>query len=148
VKIKVKKLLLPPTLRISLGEVSMMMVHCRQKSVRSSRTSSCELCFKLNRRFLKFWSKRYAYCSFLVIQTFHSLPFLMCVSFGYVCWQFRVIVAAEFVKQDSWPELVPDLRSAIQNSNLISNNADCQWKTINALTVLHALLRPFQVLNL
>ncbi|XP_062143385.1 importin beta-like SAD2 homolog isoform X2 [Alnus glutinosa] len=57
---------------------------------------------------------------------------------------FRVIVAAEFVKQDSWPELVPDLRSAIQNSNLISNNADCQWKTINALTVLHALLRPFQ----
>lgn len=74
--------------------------------------------------------------------------FLLCVSSRYVCWQFRVIVAAEFVKQNSWPELVPDLRSAIQNSNLISNSADCKWKTINALTVLHALLRPFQVLNL
>ncbi|GMY28006.1 importin beta-like SAD2 homolog isoform X1 [Fagus crenata] len=57
---------------------------------------------------------------------------------------FRIIVVAEFVKQNSWPELVPDLLSAIQNSNLISNGADCKWNTINALTVLHALLRPFQ----
>jgi hypothetical protein len=52
------------------------------------------------------------------------------------------------VKLNSWPELVPDLQSAIQNSNLISSSADCKWKTINALTVLHAILRPFQVLNL
>nr|XP_023883800.1 uncharacterized protein LOC111996099 isoform X2 [Quercus suber] len=57
---------------------------------------------------------------------------------------FRIIVVAEFVKQNSWPELVPDLLSAIQNSNLISNGADWRWNTINALTVLHALLRPFQ----
>ncbi|XP_050239646.1 importin beta-like SAD2 homolog [Quercus robur] len=57
---------------------------------------------------------------------------------------FRIIVVAEFVKQNSWPELVPDLLSAIQNSNLISNGADWRWNTINVLTVLHALLRPFQ----
>ncbi|KAK9288613.1 hypothetical protein L1049_017073 [Liquidambar formosana] len=57
---------------------------------------------------------------------------------------FRVIVVSEFVKGNSWPELVPDLRSVIENSNLINSGPDSEWKTINALTVLHALLRPFQ----
>lgn len=59
--------------------------------------------------------------------------------------QFRIIVVAEFVKENSWPELVPELRSFIQNSNLINDGADPKWKTVNALAVLHALLRPFQV---
>ncbi|XP_015900167.3 importin beta-like SAD2 homolog isoform X2 [Ziziphus jujuba] len=57
---------------------------------------------------------------------------------------FRIIVVAEFVDQNSWSELVPDLRTAIQNSSLISNGMASQWSTINALTLLHALLRPFQ----
>lgn len=57
---------------------------------------------------------------------------------------FRIIIAAEFVKQNNWQELVPELWSAIQNSNLISTGANCEWKTINALTVLQALVRPFQ----
>lgn len=57
---------------------------------------------------------------------------------------FRIIVVAEFVKQNSWPELVPDLRSAIQSSNVISNGASSELSTINTLTVLHALVRPFQ----
>ncbi|KAJ6899691.1 hypothetical protein NC652_025981 [Populus alba x Populus x berolinensis] len=57
---------------------------------------------------------------------------------------FRIIIAAEFVKQNNWPELVPELWSAIQNSNLIITGANCEWKTINALTVLQALVRPFQ----
>lgn len=61
------------------------------------------------------------------------------------CFQFRIIVSADVVKHNSWPQLVPDLRSAIQNSNLINNGAHSQWNTINALTILHALLRPFQV---
>ncbi|XP_050374323.1 uncharacterized protein LOC126791868 isoform X2 [Argentina anserina] len=56
---------------------------------------------------------------------------------------FRVIIVAEFVKQNWWPELVPDLRAALENSNLISG-ANAQWNTINALRVLHALVRPFQ----
>ncbi|XP_024197726.1 importin beta-like SAD2 homolog isoform X2 [Rosa chinensis] len=56
---------------------------------------------------------------------------------------FRVIVVAEFVKQNWWPELVPDLRAALENSNLISG-ANSQWNTVNALRVLHALVRPFQ----
>ncbi|KAL4273520.1 hypothetical protein GQ457_13G023310 [Hibiscus cannabinus] len=57
---------------------------------------------------------------------------------------FRIVVVAEFVKQNSWPELVPELRSAIRSSNAISNGANSEWSTINALTVLHALVRPFQ----
>ncbi|KAJ7980453.1 Importin beta-like SAD2-like [Quillaja saponaria] len=58
--------------------------------------------------------------------------------------KFRAVAVVEFVKQDRWPELVPDLRSAIDNSNLISNVANSRWSTINALVVLRALLRPFQ----
>ncbi|XP_057992891.1 uncharacterized protein LOC110632928 isoform X2 [Hevea brasiliensis] len=57
---------------------------------------------------------------------------------------FRIIVVAEFVEQNCWPELVPELRSAIWNSNLINNGTSCEWNTINALTVLQALIRPFQ----
>ncbi|XP_004508096.1 uncharacterized protein [Cicer arietinum] len=56
---------------------------------------------------------------------------------------FRIVVSADFVKQSLWPELVPNLKSAIQNSHLI-NGSNSTWNTINALTVLHALLRPFQ----
>lgn len=57
---------------------------------------------------------------------------------------FRVIVAAEFVKENSWPDIVPKLRAVIQNSDLINKGGSCEWKTINALTVLQSLIRPFQ----
>ncbi|KAL1832635.1 hypothetical protein ACET3Z_002286 [Daucus carota] len=57
---------------------------------------------------------------------------------------FRVIVDAEFVKNNSWPELIPELQSVIRNSNLIIEGGNTDWKTINALTVLHSLIRPFQ----
>ncbi|XP_057416907.1 importin beta-like SAD2 homolog isoform X2 [Lotus japonicus] len=56
---------------------------------------------------------------------------------------FRAVAVADFVKQSLWPELVPNLQSAIQNSHLISGS-NSKWNTINALIVLHALLRPFQ----
>ncbi|KAL5570700.1 hypothetical protein UlMin_020297 [Ulmus minor] len=49
-----------------------------------------------------------------------------------------------FVKQNSWPKLVPDLLSAIQNSNILINFEESRCKSINAITVLHTLLRPFQ----
>ncbi|KAK8495777.1 hypothetical protein V6N11_033680 [Hibiscus sabdariffa] len=45
---------------------------------------------------------------------------------------------------NSWPVLVPELRYAIQSSNAISNGANSEWSTINALMVLHALVKPFQ----
>ena len=64
-----------------------------------------------------------------------------------ILWlQFRAIAAADFVKQNLWPELVPNLQSAIQNSHLTSGS-NTKWSTVNALLVLHALLRPFQVLK-
>ncbi|XP_022958879.1 importin beta-like SAD2 homolog isoform X1 [Cucurbita moschata] len=57
---------------------------------------------------------------------------------------FHSIVVNEFVKQSSWPELVSDLCSAIQNSNLFNNGAKCQWNAINTLSVLCTTCRPFQ----
>lgn len=59
--------------------------------------------------------------------------------------QFRIIVVAGFVKENSWPELVHELRSIIENSDLISEGANFQWKTVNALTVLQTIIKPFQV---
>ena len=60
--------------------------------------------------------------------------------------QFRPIVDAEFVKQSLWPELVHELRSVIQDSDLVNKSGISAWKTINALTVLQSVIRPFQVL--
>lgn len=57
---------------------------------------------------------------------------------------FRPIVDAEFVKQSLWPELVPELRSVIQDSDLVNKSGISTWKTINALTVLQSVIRPFQ----
>ncbi|KAK2358448.1 ARM repeat superfamily protein [Trifolium repens] len=56
---------------------------------------------------------------------------------------FRIVAAADFVRKSLWLELVPNLQSAIQNSHLI-NSSNSTWNTVNALIVLHALLRPFQ----
>lgn len=49
------------------------------------------------------------------------------------------------MKENSWPELVPELKLVIQNSNLISQSEHSQWNTVNALTVLQTIIRPFQV---
>uniref|UniRef100_A0A7N0UW31 Uncharacterized protein n=1 Tax=Kalanchoe fedtschenkoi TaxID=63787 RepID=A0A7N0UW31_KALFE len=57
---------------------------------------------------------------------------------------FRHFVVAQFVKENMWPELVPSLKSVISSSNLIGGSSDCQWKTVNALIALQAIVRPFQ----
>ncbi|WOL03237.1 hypothetical protein Cni_G11957 [Canna indica] len=57
---------------------------------------------------------------------------------------FRCVVVKDFVKDNSWPELVPELRSVIQSSNLISQAKNSQWSTVSALTMLQTILRPFQ----
>ncbi|XP_042427996.1 uncharacterized protein LOC122015265 isoform X2 [Zingiber officinale] len=56
----------------------------------------------------------------------------------------RWIVLKDFVKDYSWPELVPNLRTAIQSSNLIIQGMTSEWSTVNALTVLQTILRQFQ----
>ncbi|XP_020101763.1 uncharacterized protein LOC109719467 isoform X2 [Ananas comosus] len=57
---------------------------------------------------------------------------------------FRLVISKDFVKENSWPELVPELKLVIQNSNLISQSEHSQWNTVNALTVLQTIIRPFQ----
>ncbi|KAD4385083.1 hypothetical protein E3N88_25251 [Mikania micrantha] len=57
---------------------------------------------------------------------------------------FRPIVDADFVKTNLWHELVPELRLVIQDSDLVNKSGNSKWKTINALTVLQSVVRPFQ----
>lgn len=57
---------------------------------------------------------------------------------------FRQVVEKDFVKEKSWPQLVPQLKLVIQGSDAISPGQHPEWKTINALTVLQSILRPFQ----
>ena len=148
-KIKVRRLLLLRTWRISRAATSIAAAPPRLPVwATSSRSSWCKLCFKSSSMFWRFWLKWYD--SYLVSSVFFffwvaswNCVFLLCI-WAILWWQFRSVAGAEFVKQNSWPELVPNLQSAIQNSNLI-NGSSSTWSTINALVVLHALLRPFQV---
>ncbi|ONM52720.1 ARM repeat superfamily protein [Zea mays] len=57
---------------------------------------------------------------------------------------FRQVVEKDFVKDNLWPELIPQLKLVIQSSNLISPGQHPEWNTINALTVLQSVVRPFQ----
>ncbi|KAJ9536856.1 hypothetical protein OSB04_029589 [Centaurea solstitialis] len=57
---------------------------------------------------------------------------------------FRPIVDAEFVKHNTWHELVPELRAVIQDSDLVNKSGNSRWKAINGLTVLQSVIRPFQ----
>ena len=59
--------------------------------------------------------------------------------------QFRQVVEKDFVKDNLWPELIPQLKLVIQSSNLISPGQHPEWNTINALKVLQSAVRPFQV---
>ncbi|XP_076942305.1 uncharacterized protein LOC143612130 [Bidens hawaiensis] len=56
----------------------------------------------------------------------------------------RPIVDAEFVKQNSWPQLIPHLKLIIQDSHLVNKTGISTWKTVNALSLLHSVIRPFQ----
>ncbi|PUZ45866.1 hypothetical protein GQ55_8G258700 [Panicum hallii var. hallii] len=57
---------------------------------------------------------------------------------------FRQVVEKDFVKDNLWPELIPQLKLVIQSSNLISPGQHPEWNTINALKVLQSVVRPFQ----
>ncbi|CAM0874180.1 unnamed protein product [Alopecurus aequalis] len=57
---------------------------------------------------------------------------------------FRQVVEKDFAKENSWPQLVPQLKLVIQSSDAISPGHHPEWKTINALTLLQSIVRPFQ----
>ncbi len=51
----------------------------------------------------------------------------------------------DFAKQKSWPELVPALKTAIHNSDLVTVPAPSEFKTLNVLIALQTIIKPFQV---
>uniref|UniRef100_A0A0D9XVL2 Importin N-terminal domain-containing protein n=1 Tax=Leersia perrieri TaxID=77586 RepID=A0A0D9XVL2_9ORYZ len=57
---------------------------------------------------------------------------------------FRQVIEKDFVKENLWPELVPQLKQVIQSSNIISPGQHPEWNTINTLTALQSVIRPFQ----
>ncbi|KAK3120729.1 hypothetical protein QOZ80_9AG0692950 [Eleusine coracana subsp. coracana] len=57
---------------------------------------------------------------------------------------FRQVVKKDFVKDNLWPELIPQLKLVLQNSNLVGQGQHPEWNTINALKVLQTVVRPFQ----
>jgi hypothetical protein len=59
--------------------------------------------------------------------------------------QLRVLVLQDFRDAAEWPELVPQVRSAIQHSNLMGGMQASPIKTYNALVAVHTLTKPFQV---
>lgn len=67
---------------------------------------------------------------------------------GSITWlslQFRLVAVHDFAKQMTWPELVPDLKTAIQNSDLVNGTGASEMKTFNVLTVVQTITKPFQV---
>ncbi|KAH9325798.1 hypothetical protein KI387_005976, partial [Taxus chinensis] len=57
---------------------------------------------------------------------------------------YRLVIANDFVRENTWPDLVPALMTAIQNSNLVNGATGLRWKTVNALIALQTTIKPFQ----
>ncbi|XP_057871628.2 uncharacterized protein LOC131078011 isoform X2 [Cryptomeria japonica] len=57
---------------------------------------------------------------------------------------YSLIIANDFVRENTWPDLVTALRTAVQSSNLVNGATGLQWKTVNALIVLQTTIKPFQ----
>lgn len=62
-----------------------------------------------------------------------------------MCLQFRLVVASDFAKKMTWPELVPALKAAIQNSDLVINTGTSELKTLNVMMGLQTIIKPYQV---
>jgi hypothetical protein len=57
---------------------------------------------------------------------------------------FRLVAVHDFAKQKSWSELVPALKTAIHNSDLVTVPAPSEFKTLNVLIALQTIIKPFQ----
>ncbi|KAL3700792.1 hypothetical protein R1sor_018814 [Riccia sorocarpa] len=58
---------------------------------------------------------------------------------------FRLVAVNDFARKSAWPELVPALRSAIQNSDLVNGAAESsEFKTLNVLIGVQTIIKPFQ----
>jgi hypothetical protein len=54
------------------------------------------------------------------------------------------VAVHDFAKQKSWSELVPALKTAIHNSDLVTVPAPSEFKTLNVLIALQTIIKPFQ----
>ncbi|BBN00117.1 hypothetical protein MPTK1_1g26560 [Marchantia polymorpha subsp. ruderalis] len=58
---------------------------------------------------------------------------------------FRLVAVNDFARKTSWPELVPALRTAIQNSDLVNGAGEAsEFKTFNVLIGVQTIIKPFQ----
>ncbi|CAM6082528.1 unnamed protein product [Calypogeia fissa] len=58
---------------------------------------------------------------------------------------FRLVAVSDFARKTAWPELVPALRTAIQNSDLVNGAAGAaELKTLNVLIAVQTITKPFQ----
>lgn len=53
-------------------------------------------------------------------------------------------VVKDFVKDNLWPELVPELKSVVMSSDIVGTTMHSQWNTINALLLLQSIVKQFQ----
>ena len=57
---------------------------------------------------------------------------------------FRIIVTEDVTRAKCWPDLLPDLCAAMQESNLMNGKSRSPIKTANALVAVHVLLKPYK----
>eukprot|EP00249_Psilotum_nudum_P027721 c3574_g1_i1 orf=2-1303(-) len=57
---------------------------------------------------------------------------------------FRLVVVNDFAQENTWPDLVPALKIAAQNSNLLMGGETLQLKTMNVLVAIQTVVKPFQ----
>ena len=61
--------------------------------------------------------------------------------------QFRLVTVHDFAKQKTWPELVPALKVAVENIDMVNGSETSDMKTLNCLLGLQTITKPFQVSN-
>ncbi|KAK3268738.1 hypothetical protein CYMTET_22772 [Cymbomonas tetramitiformis] len=57
---------------------------------------------------------------------------------------FRVIAAQDFATNKCWPDLITDIGTGLQNSNMMPGKQDSPISTENALIAVHTLLKPYK----
>ena len=57
---------------------------------------------------------------------------------------FRIIVTEDVTRAKCWPDLLPALCQAMQESNLMVGKEQSPVKTANALVAVHTLLKPYK----
>lgn len=62
-------------------------------------------------------------------------------------FQFRLVTVHDFAKQKAWPELVPALKAAVENIDMVNGSEASEMKTLNCLLGLQTITKPFQVSN-